>query len=119
MSDIRVDPRMKIGTSAKLLIGDAIFSVGFPIGGDRFASTGIVGNPRYSAPGTRWDNYVGLNIQGQPGSSGTNIVNEVGEVVSILVAGARGGDNLHLGTPIDLFLAQLEKALERQQRKAK
>ena len=89
-----------IGDSKILKMGDELFAIGYPIGGDKMATRGIVGNPAYLAPGFPWDGYIGANIPALPGNSGTAIVNTKGEMVAILVAGV--GDNLHLLTPISL-----------------
>lgn len=91
---------MPLGSNKDLQLGDLLFSIGFPIGGPKIAAPGIVGNPIYDAPGTAWDRYIGMNVPGKPGSSGTPMLDESGQIVGILVAGA--GDNLHLATPIDL-----------------
>lgn len=92
---------LAFGDSLVLQRGDALYAIGFPIGGPSVAAVGIVGNVKYDAPGTPWDRYIAANIPGKPGSSGTPVVNVAGQIVGLLVAGA--GDNLHLLTPISLI----------------
>lgn len=107
---IEVDGRLPVtalGTSKGLDLGDLLFSVGFPIGGDKMAAQGMVGNPRYNAPGTPWDGYIGARIPAAPGSSGTIVVNEKSQIIGILVAGARNDAMLHLLTPIDLVRSKV------------
>jgi V8-like Glu-specific endopeptidase len=89
-------------SSAKVAVGDRVFLVSYPIGGDRFGSEGIVANPSYAAPGTPWHKYIAADISALPGSSGGAAANEEGEVVGILVAGV-GQSRLHLLTPVSLI----------------
>jgi hypothetical protein len=100
--ETQMKPKEVLGvSSAKISMGDAVFIVSFPIGGDRFGSSGVVANASYSAPGTPWDKYIATDLTALPGSSGAGVVNANGEIVGILVAGV-GQSRLHLATPIRL-----------------
>ena len=89
---------MTVGLDAEVYLGMPIYVLGYPLGGDKLAAVGIVGNPEYAATGTLWRRYIGAQIFSRPGSSGSLVVNGDGLIIGILVAGA--GEQLHLLTPI-------------------
>jgi hypothetical protein len=100
--ETQMKPKEVLNVSAgKVALGDPVFIVSFPIGGDRFGSAGAIANVSYSAPGTPWNKYVAVDITALPGSSGGGVVNVNGELVGILVAGV-GESRLHLVTPVGL-----------------
>ncbi len=96
---------MPLGDSSTVKMGMSVFAVGFPIGGDKIATQGMVGNPRYRAPGTPWDGYIAASLTALPGSSGTTVVNKDGQIIGILVATA--GNVFFLLTPINLVKSKV------------
>ena len=94
-----------LGTNRDLKRGDALYIIGYPIGGDAFSSSGTVSNVKYRAPQTPWDGYIASDFTALPGSSGSGVFTEDGRIVGILVAGA--GDTFHLTTPIDLVWKEM------------
>lgn len=107
---------MDVGQDVEVYLGMPIYVLGYPLGGDKLAAVGIVGNPEYAATGTPWRRYIGAQIFSRPGSSGSVVVNDDGRIIGILVAGA--GEQLHLLTPIRRVRFELADAGSRNGRPA-
>jgi serine protease Do len=80
--DLDLEPRIRVGDSDAMRVGDLVLAVGNPMGERNAPSLGIVSG----AP----DDVLRLSITLRPGNSGGALVNARGEVVGLphLVAGS-------------------------------
>jgi serine protease Do len=80
--DADLEPRVRVGDSDGMRVGDLVLAVGNPMGERNAPSLGIVSS--------RPDDVLRLSITLRPGNSGGALVNARGEVVGIphLVAGS-------------------------------
>ncbi len=69
--------------------GTNVYMMGYPYGLGPVYSVGYVSNPNYRFPFHGWDqrDFILYNLAGCPGNSGSPVVNEKGEIVSILQVG--------------------------------
>lgn len=94
--------------------GDPVVVIGSPLGLSGTVSTGIVSAVR--AEGARFGDEVEKNWTLQltaavsPGSSGSPVMNEAGEVVAVTVGQLRRGQALNFGVPVSLLRQLLPTA---------
>jgi len=92
-------PWSRLNCNSSPYVGQTIVMVGEPSGYDDIHSFGRVA----SAPMEilLWDNVIWVNISGAPGSSGSPIYNNKGEVTAMLVGGLGSWGNLAIAVPSD------------------
>jgi len=95
-------PPLKFGDSAKVAIGDHVFSVGNPKGLEGTFADGIVSGIREIGV----DKILQITAPISPGSSGGPILGESGTVVGIAAATFKGGQNLNFAIPAS-YLAHI------------
>lgn len=104
-------PTLPLGDSTSLRAGHAIAVIGNPRGLAGSLSQGIVSAIREDGVGDeaerKWNEQIrswGIQIQApvSPGSSGSPIMNSVGEVVGIVVGAFTEGQSLNFGVPVEV-----------------
>src|ERR1041385_6337335 len=90
-------PVAKLGRSNTVEIGNAVYSIGSPLGLQNTLSQGLVSGIR------DMDGYRLFQMSApiSPGSSGGPVFNGTGEVIGIAVLTIEGGQNLNFAIPID------------------
>jgi serine protease Do len=73
------------GDSDRLRIGDAVFTVGSPMGFDKTVSYGIVANLDQDMTPSGWVDVIFIDAIGNPGSSGGPVFNMDGRLIGIVV----------------------------------
>ncbi len=90
----------------KPIKGDKVYNIGSPMGLESSVSEGIVSSFRTDSHGE----IVQTTAPISPGSSGSPMLNEKGEVFAIATFKRRGGENLNFGVLMDEnFKTQLDK----------
>jgi S1-C subfamily serine protease len=89
---------LPIADSAKISGGQAIYTIGSPLGLTNTISDGIISNPSRSINGSP---FIQISAPISPGSSGGALINEYGQVIGITSAGFNDGQNLNLAIPIN------------------
>jgi len=100
-------PKVRLGDSASLEIGEAVLAIGNPFGLEHTVTSGIV-----SAKGRRigagpYDNFIQTDASINPGNSGGPLINARGEVVGVNTAiFSRSGGNIGIGFAIPINLVK-------------
>lgn len=106
-------PTLKLGDSNKILRGDEIMTLGYPLGQEGLKSTVGVVSGRETM---EYRQYIQIDAAINPGNSGGPSVNFDGEVIGINTAGVPGAQNVGYIIPIneikiiipDLYKRELE-----------
>ncbi len=88
-------PKLTIGDSKQMAVGDEVYAVGNPLGLEGTFSQGVIGGIRQTGD----DSLLQITAPISPGSSGGPVFNATGQVVGIAVATFKGGQNLNLAIP--------------------
>ncbi len=97
-------PALKIGDSDNLKIGQNIYAIGAPLGLEGSITQGIVSSIRPVNEMFAWaDGFriIQISTPVTHGSSGCPLVNDFGEVVGLVFAGRKEGQNLNAAIPIN------------------
>ena len=103
VADLRAKP-VKIGSTAKLQIGDTVYAIGAPKGLDRSLSKGIVSQFRGKSP-----KHIQHDAAITHGSSGGGLFDENGNLVGITDSGLEG-TNINFAIPVE-YIAELSGSL--------
>jgi serine protease Do len=76
-------PVVKIGSSAKLEVGEWVLAIGSPFGFDYSATAGIVSAKGRSLPSENYVPFIQTDVAINPGNSGGPLFNQDGEVVGM------------------------------------
>lgn len=77
--------------------GDKVYNISAPLGLEHTVSEGIVSSIREDSHGR----VVQITAPISPGSSGSAILNEIGDVIAVATYYKQGGQNLNFGVAID------------------
>lgn len=91
---------LPVGNSDAVVGGQAIFTLGSPLGLSNTISDGIISNPLRTVVETQ---YIQISAPISSGSSGGVLLNEYGQAIGITAAGFTSGQNLNLAIPINLI----------------
>lgn len=98
---IKVDPMPEavvLGSSADVIVGEAVIVIGNPIGLEHTMTDGMVSSRRVY----EGKKYIQMSAPASPGNSGGPVFNEYGDVIGVTVA-KLWGENLNLAIPIDML----------------
>jgi hypothetical protein len=98
-------PKLVLGDSEGVEIGDTVYAVGNPQGLEGTFSQGIVSGVREVGA----NKLLQVTAPISPGSSGGPVLNVRGEVIGVSVATFRGGQNLNFAIPSGYLKAMLGK----------
>jgi S1-C subfamily serine protease len=117
---LHVDPSkvslhpLRLGSSARLHVGDPVLAIGNPFGFDRTATTGIVSalQRQISGPdGFTIDHVIQTDAAINPGNSGGPLIDSHGRVIGInsqIATGGSGDANVGIGFAIPIQTAKQE-----------
>ena len=90
-------PTLRLGNSDSVRVGAEVIAIGSPLGLENSVSTGIISGKR-AREGFHW---LQTTAAISPGSSGGPILNSVGNVIGVAVAGMDEGQNLNFAVPVN------------------
>jgi uncharacterized RDD family membrane protein YckC len=99
-------PYLKLGNSDSIDIGNEIYTIGAPQGLLNTVSKGIISQIRY-AKGAK---VIQTDASVSPGNSGGPVLDKKLEVIGVIFAYSREGQNLNFATPVNYIKALLKKA---------
>lgn len=94
---------LPLGDSDAVTVGEAVVAIGHPLGLAATVSDGLVSAVRELDPGAR---ILQITAPIAPGSSGGPLIDVHGQVIGLVVATVRGGQNLNFAVPSS-YLAQM------------
>jgi len=95
-------PRVVLGDSDKLRVGDWVFAIGNPFGLDHTVTAGIVSAKGRVIGAGPYDNFIQTDASINPGNSGGPLFNLDGEVVGINTAIVAQGQGIGFAVPVNL-----------------
>lgn len=104
-------PVVRMGDSAKIVLGEQAVAIGSPEGMEHTISDGLVSAWRDSGQGFK---MIQISVPISHGSSGGPLFNMRGEVIGVTSAGLEAGQNLNFAIPINIVkevLKQQDKIL--------
>jgi serine protease Do len=104
-------PTVRLGSSAKLQVGEWVVAIGSPFGLEQTVTAGIVSAKGRVIGSGPYDDFIQTDASINPGNSGGPLINMNGEVVGINTAIIAGGQGIGFAIPIDLanhIIAQLK-----------
>jgi serine protease Do len=104
-------PTARLGSSAKLQVGEWVAAIGSPFGLEQTITAGIVSAKGRVIGSGPYDDFIQTDASINPGNSGGPLINMNGEVVGINTAIIAGGQGIGFAIPIDLangIIAQLK-----------
>lgn len=100
-------PTVKIGSSAKLKVGEWVLAIGAPFGFDSSVTAGIVSAKGRSLPSENYVPFIQTDVAINPGNSGGPLFNLDGDVVGInsqIISRNGGYMGLSFAIPIDIAM---------------
>jgi serine protease Do len=100
-------PSVKIGSSAKLKVGEWVLAIGAPFGFESTVTAGIVSAKGRSLPSENYVPFIQTDVAINPGNSGGPLFNLDGRVIGInsqIVSRSGGFMGLSFAIPIDLAM---------------
>ena len=97
--------KAKLGRSAKLVVGEEVLAVGYPLGIGKTATRGIVSAIERVVPLSTFSwmtPYIQTDAAINPGNSGGPLINRCSEVIGINTLYAERVQNINFAIPIDL-----------------
>jgi serine protease Do len=95
-------PTVRLGSSAKLQVGEWVAAIGSPFGLEQTVTAGIVSAKGRVIGSGPYDDFIQTDASINPGNSGGPLINMNGEVVGINTAIIAGGQGIGFAIPIDL-----------------
>ena len=108
-------PRVAMGESDSVKIGQEVLAIGFPFGIGKTATRGIVSGLEIVIPfsTSSWMTpMIQTDAAINPGNSGGPLVNRCGEVVAVNTLGSPEGQNVNFSVPIDIVRESLPELIE-------
>lgn len=111
-------PRVKLGDSSNLKVGQFVIAIGTALGEFRHTVTtgvisglgrGVTAGSPFEGYVERLDNVIQTDAAINPGNSGGPLLNSQGEVVGVNVAVAAGAENVGFAIPIDVLKESIEQ----------
>jgi len=105
-------PKVKIGKSENLQVGEWVLAIGSPFGFDASATKGIVSHLGRSLPSENYVPFIQTDVPINPGNSGGPLFNLAGEVVGInsqIYSRTGGFMGLSFAIPIDTAMNVVEQ----------
>lgn len=90
-------PTVNLGDSEKIQVGERVVVIGHPQGLTHSVSEGIVSAYRENKRGVK---IIQTTASASPGSSGSPLFNLRGEVMGVMVATVKSGQNLNFAIPV-------------------
>ena len=108
-------PRLALGRSDDLMVGETVIAVGNPLGYANTVTTGVVsalGRVLEFEGGVRYTNLIQTDAPINPGSSGGPLLNIDGEIIGINTAISSKGQNIGFAIPVDALADELTRLLD-------
>ncbi len=105
-------PTVKLGSSAKLRVGEWVLAIGSPFGFDYSATAGIVSAMGRSLPSENYVPFIQTDVAINPGNSGGPLFNLDGEVVGVnsqIYSRTGGFMGLSFAIPMDVAVDVIEQ----------
>ena len=99
-------PSVSLGSARELKSGDAVLTIGCPLGFEFSVTSGVVSSLRESDLGYP---LVQTDVPVNPGSSGGPLFDSQGRVVGIIKSAAANRERIHFALPADLGKALLDQ----------
>lgn len=109
-------PVVKIGSSAKLEVGEWVIAIGSPFGFDHSVTVGVVSAKGRSLPNDNYVPFIQTDVAINPGNSGGPLFNMDGEVVGVnsqIFSRTGGYMGLSFAIPIDVAMDVTEQLKKR------
>jgi serine protease Do len=106
-------PRVPLGQSERLRVGETILAIGNPFGLGNTVTTGIVSAKGRELGAGPYDDFIQTDASINPGNSGGPLFNLKGEVVGISTAIVPAGQGIGFAIPIDALKEVLPQLLEK------
>jgi len=96
-------PRVTMGTSKDLMVGETVIAIGNPFGLSHSVTTGVVSASRRSlrTAGREFRDFIQTDASINPGNSGGPLVNINGEVIGVNTAIVQEAQGIGFAIPID------------------
>ena len=107
--------KAKLGRSAKLVVGEEVLAVGYPLGIGKTATRGIVSAIERVVPLSTFSwmtPYIQTDAAINPGNSGGPLINRCGEVIGINTLYGERVQNINFAIPIDLVRELLPQLIK-------
>ncbi len=108
-------PKVPLGRSDDLEIGEEVLAVGFPFGIGKTATRGIISGKERVMPfyTSSWMTpFIQTDAAISPGNSGGPLVDRCGEVVAVNTLGSNVGQNINFSIPIETVQEYLPQLIE-------
>jgi serine protease Do len=100
-------PRVRLGNSDTLAVGDFVLAIGWPYGFEESATAGIVSAMRRTLPDDSAVSFIQTDVVVNPGNSGGPLIDARGDVVGInaqIYTTTGGYNGVSFAIPIDVAL---------------
>jgi len=107
--------KAKLGRSTKLVVGEEVLAVGYPLGIGKTATRGIVSAIERVVPLSTFSwmtPYIQTDAAINPGNSGGPLINRCGEVIGINTLYGERVQNINFAIPIDLVRELLPQLIK-------
>ena len=111
----RALPRLKLGRSNDLMVGETVIAIGNPLGYANTVTTGVisaVGRTLEFPGNVKYTNIIQTDAPINPGNSGGPLLNINGELVGINTGIRAQAQNIGFAIPVDVLASELCKLLD-------
>jgi S1-C subfamily serine protease len=108
-------PKAKLGRSDKLVVGEEVLAIGYPLGIGKTATRGIVSAKERIVPLSTFSwmsPFIQTDAAINPGNSGGPLVNRCSEVIGINTLYGEKVQNINFAIPIDLVRELVPKLIK-------
>lgn len=108
-------PKAKLGRSDKLVVGEEVLAIGYPLGIGKTATRGIVSAKERIVPLSTFSwmsPFIQTDAAINPGNSGGPLVNRCSEVIGINTLYGEKVQNINFSIPIDLVRELVPKLIK-------
>jgi serine protease Do len=105
-------PKVKLGSSKELKVGEWVLAIGSPFGFDHSVTAGIVSAKGRSLPSDTYVPFIQTDVAINPGNSGGPLFNMSGEVVGVnsqIYSRTGGFMGLSFAIPVDMMVSVVEQ----------
>ncbi len=99
--DLKGSDIATLGDSSKLRNGQKVYLIGNSLGAGTCITSGIISDARRKMPGLSYP-YIMTDAAANHGNSGGPLLNEMGDVIGVLVAGVENAKGMNYAIPINI-----------------